>query len=71
MTHDVVKWLYDGLEKRSKGFKNKNCYGAWELYILSEIFSKEVLTNDYYENDVLKINLYRDKYGLCVAEFKK
>lgn len=70
LTHDVNKRLYDGLEARSGNFKRLETYGAWELYVLAELFSPVLIEEDYFENDEVEIRCYRDIWGLCVVKVK-
>ena len=70
LTHDVATGLYEVLRERSNNFKNLNAYGAWELYILMELFSDKLLTEDHYEDDKVKIDCIRDKWGLSVVLVK-
>jgi len=70
LTHDVNKSLYDGLKKTSDNFKKLNTYGAWELYILAEVFSPILIDEDYFENDKVQIACYRDIWGLSIIKVK-
>lgn len=70
MAHDVSIKIYEALGRRSNNFKKKNTYGAWELYVLVELFGKSLLENDSYEDDKVKISFNRDEWGLAVVEVK-
>lgn len=70
LTHDVAYRLYEALGKRSQNFQNKDEYGAWELYILAELFSQNLLTDDSYEDDRVRITCIRDEWGLAIVEVK-
>ena len=60
--------------ERSKGFTTgfEKCYAQWELYIMSELFSKKLMEKDttYYEDDRAKITILKDLYDLAVVEMK-
>jgi len=66
MTHDISMNVYEALKRASNNFQNKKVYAAWELYVLEEIFGSEVVTEDVYEDDDVRIEFIRDKFGLCI-----
>jgi len=70
LTHDVAIGLYNELKIRSDNFNKLEIYGAWELYILCELFSDKLLIEDYFENDQVQIKCYRDQWGLSVIKVK-
>jgi len=70
LTHDVAINLYEDLKIRSKNFTKLNTYGAWELYILTEIFSNSLLVEKRYEDDRAIVEIIRDKYGLSIIKVK-
>jgi len=70
LTHDVSRDLYDELRIRSNDFKMLQTYGAWELYILAELFSPILIDEDCFEDSKVQIRCYRDKYGLSIVKIK-
>jgi len=70
LTHDVAVDIYKELGERTNNFQNKEEYGAWELYILRELFGDKVVTDNEFENEQVRIKMVRDKYGLSIVEVK-
>jgi len=70
LTHDVALKLYESLQTRSDNFKNLKAYGAWELYILAELFGDTLLTEDHYEDEKVQIDFTRDLWGLSIILVK-
>lgn len=70
LAHDVALRLYNVLKKGSNNFADKSFYGAWELYILAELFSQNLLDNDTYESEKVSITCVRDQWGLAIVKVK-
>jgi len=73
MCHDVSMDIYERAKQRSSDFTNKSpqTKAEWELYILQELISKDILAKDFFENDILTVNCVRDRFGLAIIEHKK
>jgi len=71
MCHDVSFANIATLKKSSDSFKNKKAYGAWESYVLSELVSPKILTDDCYEDDKVIVKCIRDLHGLAIVQNKK
>ncbi len=70
IAHDITVECYERTKKDSDGFENKSVYANWEAYLIPELIDNSLLTNDYFENDKLKVTCVRERYGVCVVEMK-
>lgn len=72
LCHDVSPAIFERARERTHGFTNKSpeTMAEWELYLLGELISPTLLTEDVFENELLKVKCYRDRFGLAVVEIK-
>lgn len=70
MCHDVSFAIIEALKKRSNDYKDKTIYAAWEPYVLSELISDKILTENHYEDDNVIVDCIRDLYGLAIIKNK-
>lgn len=68
MCHDIA--LLDRCQKESNNFTNKSVYTPWESYLIGEIINPVLWTSSSFENDTIKCQCIRDKYGLFILEHK-
>jgi len=73
MCHDVSVEIYERSKLRSNNFTNKNPSNGteWELYLLKELISKDIINRDFFENDKIIVECVRDRFGLAIIKTKK
>lgn len=70
MCHDVDLSVFKRAEKQSNNFTNFMIYTDWELYVLGELISKDIYTNDNFDNDFVLVKCVRNNGGGGLAIIK-